>query len=177
MGPGDFRVQPAGKSLIWERAMSRYLLPFMSIFVLSMVSHQAPSQEGKKKPEEKPAPSKLMLAKLKQAQLILDGMATNNFDKIIAACEELMTISKAAEFRALKTPEYEVHTNNFRRSLEVMIAKAKDKNLDGVTLGYVDMTFTCVRCHQHTRETKTALAIPMKKETASSFLGLFSNGN
>ena len=33
-----------------------------------------------------------------------------------------------------------------------MIQKAKAKNIDGVTLAYVDMTFTCVKCHQNTRE-------------------------
>lgn len=136
-------------------------LTFVALMALTLTSGYAPTQEDKKdKPKEvKPQPSKLMAAKLKQAQLILDGMATNNFDKIINACEELMTISKTAEFKAAsKTPEYEMHTNLFRRSIETMAAKAKEKNLDGVTVGYVDMTLTCVRCHQHTRETKTAKA-------------------
>jgi hypothetical protein len=64
---------------------------------------------------------------------------------------------------AHKTREYEVHTNNFRRALEEIVKKGKEKNLEGATLGYVDMTLTCVRCHQHTREIRDArLPVPSR---------------
>jgi hypothetical protein len=99
-----------------------------------------------------------MAEKLKQAQRLLDGLATNDFAKIAASADALMLISKAAEFTAVKTPGYEMHTNNFRRALEQIAKKAKDKNLDGATLGYVDMTLTCVRCHQSTREERNTRA-------------------
>jgi cytochrome c556 len=74
-----------------------------------------------------------------------------------------MLISQKAEFAAQKTREYELQTNDFRRALQTMIAKAKDKNLDGATLGYVDMTLACVRCHQHYRETKIG-ALPSQDD-------------
>ena len=35
---------------------------------------------------------------------------------------------------------------------ELVIEKAKAKSIDGATLAYVEMTVTCVRCHQYTRE-------------------------
>lgn len=109
--------------------------------------------------DPKAAQAKLMADKLKAAQKLLDGLATNDFDKIGKSAEDLMIISKAAEFTAgNKTPQYEVHTNGFRRALETIAQKAKDKNLDGATLGYVDMTLTCVKCHQHTREVRDAAA-------------------
>ncbi len=39
--------------------------------------------------------------------------------------------------------------------------KAKDKNLDGVTLAYMDLTMSCVRCHQYVRDTRDAsLSVP-----------------
>lgn len=100
--------------------------------------------------------SQLMKEKLRQAQLLLDGMATNDFDKILKSSRELMLISKTAEFTAVKTREYELHTNEFRRALQNITKRAEAKNLDGVTLAYVDMTMSCVRCHEHTREIRNA---------------------
>jgi hypothetical protein len=107
--------------------------------------------------DPKAAQAKLMADKLKAAQKLLGGLATNDFDAIGKSAEDLMIISKAAEFTATgKTPQYEVHTNAFRQALQTITQKAKDKNLDGATLGYVDMTLTCVKCHQHTREVRNA---------------------
>lgn len=65
-------------------------------------------------------------------------------------------IQKDAEFKVFKTPQYELYSNEFRRSAQTMVEKAKDKNIDGATLAYVNMTLTCVKCHQHVREVRTA---------------------
>ena len=117
--------------------------------------------EPKKGPVPKSIP--LMAEKLKNAQALLEGLALNDFDKIQSGAEELMRISKAAEFAAHKTPAYEVHTNNFRRAAETIIQKAKAKNIDGATLAYVDMTVTCVRCHQHCREVRDTSLLPIEQ--------------
>jgi hypothetical protein len=140
------------------------LVPAIALAVVLAAGH-APSQDGKKDPppakakqDPRSPQAKLMAEKLKHAQLLLDGLATNDFAKITKAADELLVISKAAEFTAArKTREYQLHTNNFRRALEEIAKKAKEKNLEGATLGYVDMTLTCVRCHQHTRESGNAL--------------------
>ena len=60
-----------------------------------------------------------MAEKLKHAQTLLDGLATNDFRKITKSSDELLIISKTAEFIAAhKTREYELHTNSFRRALD-----------------------------------------------------------
>jgi hypothetical protein len=137
---------------------------------LALAAGHAPSQDKKKDPpaapkqqDPKSAQAKLMAEKLKHAQTLLDGLATNDFAKITKSADELLIISKTAEFLAHKTREYELHTNSFRRALEEITKKAKEKNLEGATLGYVDMTLTCVRCHQHTREVRDArLPVPTR---------------
>jgi hypothetical protein len=107
------------------------------------------SQDKKKKRE----PDPLMAQKLKESQALLEGLALNDMAKVQASAEELLRISKAAQFRkARNSGKYEFHANSFQRSAETVIEKAKAKNLDGATLAYLDMTMTCVRCHQHTRE-------------------------
>ena len=142
----------------------RFALAAAAVLVLaagqaSSDDPKTPPQPPKKKADPKSAQAKLMAEKLQNAQKLLEGLATNNFRQIERSSDELMTISKAAEFTAArKTAKYDLQMNNFRRSLEEITRKAKEKNLDGATLGYVDMTLTCVRCHQYTREEADALA-------------------
>jgi hypothetical protein len=98
--------------------------------------------------------SDLMRKKLDHAQKILEGMALNDFGKITRSSQELMLISKAAEWYVVKTPEYEAQSNSFRRAVETMIDKSGEKNIDGVALAYVDLTLSCVRCHKYVRDTR-----------------------
>jgi len=107
-------------------------------------------------PPSADAMTKLMRKKLEHAQKLLEGIAINDLKKVNENADDLMTLSKVAEFRALKTLDYERHTNDFRRTLDDMRRGVKNKNLEAVTLAYMDMTMTCVRCHAHVRETGIA---------------------
>jgi len=103
----------------------------------------------------------LMKRKLENSQKVLEGLALNDFDKIAHHAEELLTISKEAEWKVIKTPQYEIHSNDFRRTADGLIKDAKDKNLDGAALNYVELTLTCIKCHKHVRETRrTSLDLP-----------------
>ena len=125
--------------------------------VLPLLVIPSSSQEKKKKRE----PDPLMTQKLKESQALLEGLALNDPAKVQASAEELLRISKAAQFRrALSTARYEFHANAFQRAAETAIEKAKAKNIDGATLAYLDLTLTCVRCHQHTREEGIGLGAP-----------------
>jgi len=108
--------------------------------------------------EPSPKVVDLMRKKLTHAQKVLEGIALNNFDQIGRSAEELILISKSAEWRVINSPQYEVHSNAFRRAAEGLIEKAKDKNVDGAALAYVDLTLACVKCHKYVRDTRmTAL--------------------
>jgi hypothetical protein len=96
----------------------------------------------------------LMRKKLEHSQKLLEGIAINDFDKIGRNAEELIAISKLAEWRVLKTPQYELHSNEFRRIADTVAREAKAKNLDGATLAYVDLTLSCVKCHKYVREVR-----------------------
>jgi hypothetical protein len=96
----------------------------------------------------------LMQRKLASSQKVLEGLALNDFSKISKQADELIDISKQAEWRILKTPQYELHSNDFRRIAENLGKSARDKNIDGVALNYVELTLTCVKCHKYVRETR-----------------------
>lgn len=96
--------------------------------------------------------AQLMKRKMEAAQKILEGLALAQFDTIVTNAETLIFISRQASFRVLPTPEYELHSNEFRRIAGELASRAREKNLDGATLHYMDLTLTCVKCHKHVRD-------------------------
>jgi hypothetical protein len=110
------------------------------------------SGHGQEKADDKPPG--LMQRKLIHSQKVLEGVALNDFDKIAKGAEELILISKQTEWKVMKTPQYEVHSNEFRRIADEMVKGAKDKNLDAAALKYVELTLTCVKCHKYVREVR-----------------------
>lgn len=129
--------------------MKRFLLVAMSLALLGMQAHSAAEARQKQF-------NKLMIDKLKNAQKLLEGLALADFKKMEESAGALVDLSKHAEWFAVKTPRYEVHSNEFRRTAEAVAQKAKDKNIDGAALAYLEMTLTCVRCHQYVREVREA---------------------
>ena len=98
--------------------------------------------------------AELMQRKLRESQKVLEAIALGKFEDIASHAEELIEVSKAASFRVLKTPRYEVYSKDFQRIAEAMAKHANDKNLDAAALDYVELTLTCVKCHKHVREEK-----------------------
>jgi cytochrome c556 len=106
--------------------------------------------------QEKGKVGQIMKEKLKNSQKVLEGIALADYDKVTRGCEELIQLSKTEEWYVIKTPRYQMHSEEFRRAAELIIQKAKNKNLDGVTLAYFELTMSCVRCHQYVREVRDA---------------------
>jgi hypothetical protein len=102
--------------------------------------------------------SKLMAQKLKSAQAILEGIALADFKKISKNAEELVQLTKKEEWHMIKQPRYEMFSNEFRRANENLIQKAADKNIDAAALAYMELTLTCVRCHQYVRDLRDVKA-------------------
>jgi hypothetical protein len=97
---------------------------------------------------------RLMRKKLESSQKVLEGVAVNDFDKIADNAEALIALSKEAQWKAVSTPQYELYSNDFRRTADALSKHAKEKNLDAATLDYVELTLTCVRCHKHVRDAR-----------------------
>lgn len=100
--------------------------------------------------------AQLMRNKLVYAQRLLEGIALADYNRISQSADELIQLSKTAEWVVYRTPRYEMHSNDFRRAAEKIVQKAQAKNIDGVALAYVDLTLSCVRCHEYVREVRDA---------------------
>lgn len=116
------------------------------------------AQEKPKTPAPQPKNPTVMQRKLTHAQKLLEGLAVADFAKLSAAADELALCAKEASWRAANSPKFEVHSNNFVRNLVAIKKAAKAKNVDAAALAYVDMTLTCVKCHQQVREEGMGLA-------------------
>ncbi len=99
----------------------------------------------------------IMRLKLKHAQTVLEGLATKDFKKIQKSADELLFLTREAEWKVLHTPDYENHSNEFRRNVQDLLKNAKDENLDGCALAYMDLTLSCVKCHKHVREVRMGM--------------------
>jgi hypothetical protein len=111
-----------------------------------------PGGGQKEQPPKLPTAAEIMAAKLKHAQALIDALTREDFKKIEENATALVRISNGAEFlTAHKTEDYLIQARVFRGAVSTMAAKAGDKNLDGAMLAYLDMSMSCVKCHQYTR--------------------------
>lgn len=103
--------------------------------------------------EKKKAPG-LMQQKLHESQKVMEGIALGDFDMIAKHAQELSAISKKAEWRVVKTPQYEIYYTDFQRTADTLAKNAKDKNIDAAALTFMELTLSCVKCHKHLREVR-----------------------
>ncbi len=122
-----------------------HLLIFAAVSVNMLVSsHQdeQPLQENA---------SLFMMKKLDASRTIIGGLATENFAQIGQAAQDLMLLSQEAEWNVIQAREYFQLSSEFRASAARLRDNANDKNLDGSTLAFFEVTLNCVRCHKYVR--------------------------
>jgi hypothetical protein len=126
--------------------------------LLAFTSAHGLSQNPKKdKIDAPPLPNEaqVMQVKLKRFQALLEAITKEDYKAMEENATSLARITEMTAFlRAYKTEEYEVQARAFKRAASTLAAKAEDKNLDGATLAYLDMTLSCVKCHNHFRGRK-----------------------
>lgn len=136
--------------------MRRVVTLTLPLVLLATGVFAGAGDEPKKPDDPKKGRNLLMQKKLDHAQKVLEGVAVQDFDLIAKNAEELVLISKKAEWRVIQTPDYVRHSEDFRRQGENLVKYAKEKNTDGAALAYVQMTLSCVNCHKHVREVRIA---------------------
>lgn len=92
-----------------------------------------------------------MRAKLTHAQDVLEGLSLGDFAAIRRGAQELALASQAASWQVLQTVEYARQSAEFRRSCESLKNAAREENLDGATLAWMEVTMKCVQCHKYVR--------------------------
>lgn len=96
--------------------------------------------------------AKFMARKLNHTRDIVAGLATENYDAISKNAQKLMTLSHEADWKVIQTTTYLDMSGEFRESAERLRDSALEKNIDGATLAYFEVTLNCVRCHKYVRK-------------------------
>jgi hypothetical protein len=103
----------------------------------------------------RPEPDKVALfmrAKLAHADHVLEGLAVEDFEMIERAAQELSLASLDSNWQVLQTEDYVRQSAEFRRSCDALKKAAQEKNLDGATLAWLEVTLKCVQCHKYVRD-------------------------
>ncbi len=93
-----------------------------------------------------------MRAKLGHAQLVLEGLALADYELIERGAHDLALASQASSWQVLQTEDYARQSREFRRACESLRSAAKDKNLDGAALAWMEVTLKCIQCHKYVRD-------------------------
>jgi hypothetical protein len=97
------------------------------------------------------AAKEFMRDKLELSQGALEGLATEDYNLIIAKGTKLSAMSQQADWRVFENPDYDQQSVTFRRHVNSLVKAAEAKDLDAATLAYVRLTMSCVDCHKLVR--------------------------
>jgi hypothetical protein len=113
-----------------------------------------PSSAQEQKPSEQEKSSVWMKKKLEFSQNILAGLTESDFDKVRANAEAMNVLGYLEKWTRGDRPDYKKQVVFFEFANQELICQAKEKNLDGATLAYNQLTVTCVQCHKIVRDAK-----------------------
>jgi cytochrome c556 len=93
-----------------------------------------------------------MQRKLDFTRAVVAGLATEDFEKISKGAQDLMLLSHEADWKVITSPEYLKMSREFRETTERLREQGRQKNLDGATIAYFEVTLNCIRCHKQLRQ-------------------------
>jgi cytochrome c556 len=98
--------------------------------------------------------AELMKQKLQASEKILEGLALEDYEAILQQSQRISLLTLEESWNVLQTVDYRRESEEFRRAVDAVSAAAKQKNLDGAALAYMQMTLNCVRCHKYLRSNR-----------------------
>lgn len=142
--------------------MTRTVLSVVVLGALFLGGLAVPGHGQEARPKEQPKQADpkadaektkaIMRKKVEHSQKILEALALNDLEAAGKNAEALIQLRKDPLFKTIKTPEYELWSDEFTRSAEGVSKAAKDKNLEAAKLHYLGMTMSCFHCHAYTRD-------------------------
>ncbi len=94
----------------------------------------------------------MMRAKLAHAQAVLEAVAVNDMKQVEENANALLRLSQLSDWEVYRTMEYGMFSEDFRWNAKELARHAREKKLHAATLDYMQLTLTCVRCHDHMGE-------------------------
>jgi hypothetical protein len=96
-----------------------------------------------------------MQKKLECSQGIIAGLTQADFDKIRSNATSLGFLGFLEKWAGgADKPEYKQQLSFYHFAVVELMRQAREKNLDGATLAYNQLTVSCVQCHKIVRDVK-----------------------
>ncbi len=95
-----------------------------------------------------------MKKKLQLSQNILAGLTESDFDKVRTNAQAMNFLGYLEKWAHADMPDYRLQVRYFDFANRELIRQARDKNLDGATLAYNQLTASCVQCHKIVRDAR-----------------------
>ena len=100
---------------------------------------------------QRPDLGELMRDKLMHAEALVRAVVLGSHTQVERSATELVRISEATTWSPLQTPQYLNHASQFRVAAQTLADEARARDIDGVSLAYMEMTLSCVQCHKLVR--------------------------
>jgi hypothetical protein len=134
--------------------MKRVLLTLAWCVVAVAGLSIGPATADEKKVDKKKAASVWMTRKLEVAQTILRGLTEADFELIQKEAGKMQLVNYLEEWDRGDAPEYKRQLRYFEDANKQLTRQAKNKNINGATLAYTQLTLSCVQCHNLIRDLK-----------------------
>ena len=131
--------------------MSRLLttVAIMAFISTTLAIYLARGDDGEAQALER---SIWMKQKLVASQNILAGLTKGDYEAIEKNAQSMLVVGYLEKWIRADTPGYRQMMKNFEYANKALTLAAREKNLDGATIGYVQLTISCVQCHKLVRE-------------------------
>jgi hypothetical protein len=93
-----------------------------------------------------------MRQKLAATQNILAGLTKGDYDTIQTNAQSMLVVGYLEKWVRADTPGYQNMMKDFEYANKSLTLAAREKNLDGATLAYVQLAISCVNCHKIVRD-------------------------
>ena len=118
----------------------------------------APTSDEKKNADQRVV-DVWMKAKLNLSQKVFDGLVHGDLDAVAKNATQMRNVGYLEYWLRMGTEtarsNYQAQLNRFDFANRELIRLARDKNSKGAAEAYMDMTRSCVRCHQLIRDADT----------------------
>ena len=94
----------------------------------------------------------LMRAKLSSSEKVLEGLLAEDFTLIAQGAKEMVRIGEAAEWPRARDEVYEHYSTTLRRQCGKLEDLARTTNHEGAAFTYLQITTTCINCHDYVRD-------------------------
>ena len=133
--------------------MSKYQVGAVGLVVVSLWWTIGDGTSGADLGEQRRiAPAEVfMRAKLASSKQVMEGLVVEDFNLIRKAAEDMLNMSRHAEWPQAEDEVYKHFSEEFQRKCSQLSRRALKQDHEGAHFAFLGVTSACVNCHNYVR--------------------------